>query len=307
MSWDIAGRTVLITGAARGIGAASAERLHARGANVALVGLEPEKLHALADRLGPRAAAFEADVTDGAAVQRAVDGAAQRFGGVDVAVANAGLHFIGSVVDAPMEQLERELDVNLLGVLRTVRAAAPYVIERKGYLLNVASLAAASHAPLMGAYAASKAGVEALTNSLRQELRPGGTRVGCAYFGFIDTDLVRGAMHHESSQAMEKLMPFFVRRHVSVEVAADAIERAVLGRKAKTWAPRYVGGALTLRGVVQPLAEQRAMRSRRLPKALAAAAPTASLEAQDLALGIAAAPVDDRALLTTPSTSESPS
>ncbi|MTD46094.1 SDR family NAD(P)-dependent oxidoreductase [Conexibacter sp. W3-3-2] len=278
--------------------------MHDRGANVALVGLEPEKLHALADRLGPRAAAFEADVTDAAAVQRAVDDTVARFGALDVAVANAGLHFIGSVVDAPIEQLEREIDVNLLGVLRTVRAAAPHVIARQGYLLNVASLAAASHAPLMGAYAASKAGVEALTDALRQELRPGGTRVGCAYFGFIDTDLVRSSMHHASSQAMEGLMPGFVRRHVSVDVAADAIERAVVGRRARVWAPRYVGGALRLRGLVQPLAEQRAMRSRRLPAALEAAAPAPGLAAQDLTLGIAAGPIDEQPLLTTTTPSE---
>ncbi len=168
-------------------------RLHARGANLALVGLEPERLEALAARLGDRAAAFEADVTDPDALQAAVDAAVARFGGLDVAVANAGLHFAGAIVDAPAEQLDRVLAVNLHGVLHTVRACAPHVIEREGYLLNVASLAAASHAPLMGAYAASKAGVEALTNALRQELRPDGARVGCAYFGFIDTDLVRGS------------------------------------------------------------------------------------------------------------------
>ena len=290
MGWDIEGRTVLVTGAARGIGAETATRLHARGANVALVGLEPDLLEQLAARLGDRVAAYEADVTDAAALERAVNGAAQRFGGIDVAIANAGLHFVGAVSDAPAEQLERVLDVNLYGVLRTVRAAAPHVVARRGYLLNVASLAAASHAPLMGAYAASKAGVEALTNSVRQELRPTGTRVGCAYFGFIDTDLVRGGLEHPSSQTMERLMPAFVRRPVPVSAAGAAIERGVLGRKARVWAPRYVGGALALRGVMQPLFEQRAMRSRRLPVALEQAADPASLTAgQDSQLGIAAA------------------
>ena len=78
MSWTIEGRTVLITGAARGIGAATAERLHARGANLALVGLEPEQLEALADRLGDRAAAFEADVTDPDALERGGRGRGRR-------------------------------------------------------------------------------------------------------------------------------------------------------------------------------------------------------------------------------------
>src|SRR5439155_23656148 len=93
-------RTVFITGAARGIGAATAERLHARGDNVALVGLEPERLEALAARLGDRAAFFEADVTDRAALDAAVAGAVERFGGIDVAIANAGIHTTGSLLGA---------------------------------------------------------------------------------------------------------------------------------------------------------------------------------------------------------------
>ena len=289
MTWDIEGRTVLVTGAARGIGAETAARLHARGANVALVGLEPDRLESLAAALGDRAAAFGADVTDAAALERAVAGAVTRFGRLDVAIANAGLHFVGTVASAPMEQIERELDVNLLGVVRTVRAAAPEVVRRRGYLLNVASLAAVAHAPLMGAYSASKAGVEALTDSLRQELRPTGTRVGCAYFGFIDTDLVRAGMRHASSRAVERLLPRFVRRPVPVSEAVDAIERGVLGRRARVSSPRYVGGALVVRGVVQPLLEQRSMRSRLLPAALRHAEPEhGALDAQDPALGIAA-------------------
>jgi NAD(P)-dependent dehydrogenase (short-subunit alcohol dehydrogenase family) len=290
MSWTIEGRTVLITGAARGIGAETAVRLHGHGANLALVGLEPELLEEVAARIGERAAVFEADVTDAGALERAVAGAVRRFGGVDVAIANAGLHFVGAIASAPVEQLERELDVNLLGVLRTVRAAAPQVVERRGYMLNVASLAAASHAPLMGSYAASKAGVEALTNCLRQELAPAGARVGCAYFGFIDTDLVRGAMDHPSSRTMDRLLPAFVRKPVPVAVAVDAIEEGVLKRKSRVWAPRYVGGALALRGVLQPLSERMTMRDRRLRKALDQAHPAqGDLGAQDPLLGIAAA------------------
>ena len=297
MAWEINGRTVLITGAARGIGAETAVRLHEGGANVALVGLEPELLEHLAARLGDRAAWFEADVTDAAAVERAVAGAVQRFGGVDVAVANAGIHFVGSVTGAPIEGLRRVLDVNLGGVLNTVRAAAPHVVARRGYLLNVASLAAASHAPLMGAYAASKAGVEALTDSLRQDLRPAGAHVGCAYFGFIDTDLVRGGMDHPSSRTLESMLPGFVRRPVPVSAAVDAIERGILRRSARVWAPRYLGPALALRGVLQPLFEQRVVHDRRLRRALeqADASQPGAAAGQDPMLGIAAPSSSDRA------------
>jgi NAD(P)-dependent dehydrogenase (short-subunit alcohol dehydrogenase family) len=288
--YDIAGRTVFVTGAARGIGAASAERLHARGANVALVGLEPERLEELAARLGDRAAAFTADVTDAAALERAVRGTVQRFGGIDVAIANAGISYIGALATAPVEQVERTLEVNLMGVWRTDRAVLPQITERRGYLLNIASLSAVSHAPLMGPYTATKAGVEAMTDALRMELAPGGTRVGCAYFGFIDTDLVRASFAHPSTQAMQGLMPSFVRRTVPLAQAVDAIERGVERRSARLWAPRYVGGALVLRGVMQPLTEMRLRRSGRLAEALRLADPAVGgLQHQDALLGVAGA------------------
>src|SRR5437764_8384022 len=95
--FDVNGRTVFITGAARGIGKASAERLHAKGANVALVGLEPERLEENAARLGDRAAWFEADVTDLDALERAVARTVERFGGIDGAIANAGRAYVGAL------------------------------------------------------------------------------------------------------------------------------------------------------------------------------------------------------------------
>src|SRR4051812_43388886 len=97
VSYPVSGKVVLITGAARGIGAASARELHARGASVALVGLEPELLAALASELGDRAAWFEADVTDRAAMDAAVAGTVERFGGIDVVIANAGISPMGTV------------------------------------------------------------------------------------------------------------------------------------------------------------------------------------------------------------------
>ena len=277
-------RTVFITGAARGIGAATAERLHARGDNVALVGLEPDRLEALAARLGERAAFFEADVTDREARDAAVEGAVERFGGIDVAVANAGIHTTGSLLGADPDRIERTLEVNLFGVLRTDLAVLPQIVQRRGYLLNVASLAAASHAPLMGPYTASKAGVEALTDALRVELSTTGARAGCAYFGFIDTDLVRASFAQSSTQTLQSNMPAFIRKPVPVDKAVDAIERAVDKRLARTWAPRFVGGFLALRGILQPLAERRLMGSDQLAAAIAEADAAGRLEGE---LGVA--------------------
>ena len=289
--FDVNGRTVFITGAARGIGAAAAARLHAKGANVALVGLEPERLEENAARLGDRAAWFEVDVTDLDALERAVGATVERFGGVDVGIANAGIAYTGALATAPVAQVERTLAVNLLGVWRTDRALIREIAKRRGYLLNVSSLSAIAHAPLMGPYTAAKAGVEALTDALRMEMAPGGTRVGCAYFGFIDTDLVRASFAQPSAQAMMSQMPGFLRNPAPLSTAIDAIERGVERRSARVWAPRWVGAMMLMRGLLQPLTERRTLQD---PSALAEGLRMAEHagEEEDSVLGVAARALD---------------
>jgi NAD(P)-dependent dehydrogenase (short-subunit alcohol dehydrogenase family) len=295
--FDVQGRTVFITGAARGIGAATAERLHGKGANVALVGLEPERLEELAARLGDRAAAFEADVTDFDALQRAVAGTVERFGGIDVAIANAGLQFNGALATAPIEQVERVLAVNFLGVWRTDRALIAHISERRGYLLNISSLSAITRGPLLGAYTASKAGVEALSDCLRSESAPSGARVGCAYFGFLDTDLVRAGFAHSSTGLMMREGPGFITRPAPLSAAIDAIERGIERRSARVWAPRWVGPMLLLRGALQPLLERGIERSPQLAEALRLADPATAgageeIANQDPLLGVAAEAIE---------------
>jgi NAD(P)-dependent dehydrogenase (short-subunit alcohol dehydrogenase family) len=286
--FQIAGKTVFVTGAARGIGAGAAERLHARGANVALAGLEPDLLHRLASRLGERALALDVDVTDFDALQDAVAATVERFGGIDVGIANAGISFTGPLSSAPIEQVERTFAVNLLGVWRTDRALLPQIVGKRGYLLNIASLAAASHAPMMGPYSSTKAGVEALSNVLRQELAPAGAKVGCAYFGFIDTDLVKGGFGQPSAGKMRAQMPKFIGEPAPLAKAVDAIEKGVSERAARLWAPRWVGAALTLRTLIQPLTERRVLAD---PAALAEAMQIAEesheTDTQDPLLGVA--------------------
>ncbi len=293
--YDVNGRTVFITGAARGIGAETARRLHAKGANVALVGLEPERLEALAAQLGDRAAAFEADVTDYEALERAVGATVERFGAIDVGIANAGIAYTGPLATAPIEQVERTLAVNFLGVWRTDRALIGQITERKGYLLNIASLAAIVRAPVMGPYAAAKSGVEGLTDSLRIETAPSGARVGCAYFGFIDTDLVRASFAQPSAQRLNSNSPGFLRNPIPVSKAIDAIEQGIERRAARLWAPRWVGPIIALRSVIQPLVERNILKDEAgLLEGMRASEASHEADTQDPLLGVAMQAVSDR-------------
>ena len=293
-TYEVSGRTVFITGAARGIGAAIGERLYAKGASVALVGLEPERLQALAARLGERAWAFEADVTDPQALQAAVAGTVERFGGIDVAIANAGIAFVGALASAPVEQVERTFAVNLLGVWRTDRAVIEQLIARRGYLLNISSMLALTHPPLAGPYASAKAGVEALSDALRMELAASGVGVGCAHFGFMDTDLARGSQAQPAAELMNRGVPAFLRGPAPLVGAIDAIELGIERRSARVWAPRWVGAMITLRGILQPLMEWRTRsQASQLSEAIRLAEHSAAEGSWDPTLGVAADVMED--------------
>ncbi len=151
--------------------------------------------------------------------------------------------------------------MNLLGVWRTDRAVIEQIVARRGYLLNICSMSAVAHTPLMGPYSSTKAGVEALTDALRVETAPSGARVGCAYFGFIDTDLVRAAYAQPAVELHEPaIRPRFLRNPAPLSTAIDAIERGIERRASRLWAPRWAGAAIALRGIVQPLMELRTLR-----------------------------------------------
>jgi NAD(P)-dependent dehydrogenase (short-subunit alcohol dehydrogenase family) len=256
MDRSVQGKTVFITGAARGIGAESARRLAARGANVALAGLEPEELERVAAQCGTNAASFECDVTDWSALERAVEGAVERFGGIDVVVANAGISPVGMTRSIDPRAFERTLEVNLLGVWRTVRTCLPHVIERQGYVLVISSLAAALHAPGMSAYAASKAGVEAFSNSLRSEVKYLGVDVGVGYFAFIDTDLVRGADSHPAVAGIRQETPGPLSKTYPVSAVGKAVADGIERRKRWVTVPRWLGTMLHLRTALAPVVER---------------------------------------------------
>jgi NAD(P)-dependent dehydrogenase (short-subunit alcohol dehydrogenase family) len=250
----LSGRRVFITGAARGIGAATAKRLCARGARVALAGLEPDVLAAVARECGD-ASWMECDVRDRTQVEDAVELAVQRLGGLDVVVANAGTAAQLPIVGGDPTVFERTVEVNLLGVYYTLRAAGPHIAHGGGYALAISSLAAAVHPPLLGAYCASKAGVEALADALRIELAPSGARVGVAYFAELDTDMVRQGLGTEAAKRLSEAQLGPVRRVAPLEAGIDAIERGIARRSRRVVAPRWVGVVLPARMLAQRVIE----------------------------------------------------
>ncbi len=185
---------MLITGGARGVGAATASRLVERGARVVLVDIDEDPLIELVERLGPeRATWITGDVTDLAAMQAAVARAIWNFGPVDVVVANAGIASYGSVATVDPAIFRRVIDINITGVFHIVRAALPALIQQSGYVLVVSSAAAYAPAPGLAAYNASKAGAEHFANALRMELGYRGVAVGSAHMSWIDTPMVQDA------------------------------------------------------------------------------------------------------------------
>jgi len=257
MAASVSGKVVLITGAARGIGAETARVLARRGAKLALVGLEPERLEALAAELGPGHAWFEADVTDQASIDAAVAGTVERLSGIDVVVANAGVANNGTVAINPPDALVRTIDVNLSGVVRTVSAALPHVTERKGYVLVVASLASFTVLPGMAAYCASKAGAEAFANVLRLEVAHKGVKVGSAHPSWIDTDLVRDVEDDlKTFREIRSKLPGPLGSTTSVQECAEAVADGIAKRKRRIYVPRSLAVVQALRSlIVSPISD----------------------------------------------------
>jgi NAD(P)-dependent dehydrogenase (short-subunit alcohol dehydrogenase family) len=248
---EVSGKVVLVTGAARGIGAAAARELASRGARLALVGLEPERLAEVVAACGPTATWHEADIADAGALQAAVAAAFAAHGRLDVVFANAGIAILGPLHRLDAGDVARQIEVNLLGAFHTARATAAALIATGGYLLFNASIAAVSGIPSLGPYAASKSGVDALAAVLRTELAAHGVAVGVVYFGWVDTDLVRRDAHPDLGAV--RALPGPLGRAIPVEQAAAAVLRAVEGRRRAVVAPRWLAPALPLRGVVRPL------------------------------------------------------
>jgi NAD(P)-dependent dehydrogenase (short-subunit alcohol dehydrogenase family) len=264
---SLSGRRVLITGAARGIGALTAKRLHEQGARVGLLGLEPELLAQVASECGD-APWFECDVADRAQVIEGTEKVVEALGGLDVAIANAGVGGQALLVGGDPKIWDQTIAVNLDGTFNLVVAAGPHIAHKGGYFLLTSSLGAAIHPPLMTAYSASKAAVEALGNGLRIELGPSGAKVGVAYFAELDTDMTSRGFATKAASSM----PIGGHGHLPVSPVEPAIEAVVRGierRSRRVVYPRWGTPVLIGRMVAQRFVEL--VIRRRVPRTLALA------------------------------------
>ncbi len=225
MSKNIEGKVVVITGASSGLGEAAARLLSAEGATVVLGARRVDRIQALAKELtgrGGKALAIQTDVTRHEQVKKLVDGAVQTYGRVDVMLNNAGL-----MPHSPLERLkiddwDRTIDVNIKGVLYGIAAALPHMKRQKsGHIINVSSVAGHKVTPAGAVYAATKHAVRALSEGLRQEVKPYNLRTTVISPGAVATELPDSITERDVG---ERIHEFYAQ----LAIPADSFARAVV-------------------------------------------------------------------------------
>lgn len=261
--FPVRGKVAVVTGAARGIGLATATELSRRGATVVVVDLDGEAARTAAESLTGPALGLAADVTDRGAMQRVVAEAVERFGGVDIVVANAGIASRGATFRAMSpEVFDRVLDVNLHGVHRTVAAALPEVVARRGHVVVISSVYAFVNGVGETPYAMSKAGVEQFGRALRVELARHGAGASVAYFGFIDTPMVHRALDDDPlGDRLKESQPAFLLKRLPPAEAGRAIVAGIERRAPRIIRPRRWAAFSVLRGVLNPFLDRAMVRS----------------------------------------------
>ncbi|WEH12732.1 SDR family oxidoreductase [Streptomyces sp. VNUA24] len=244
-SGELAGLRAIVTGGASGIGLATARLLAARGAAVAVFDLDPAG--APAPLLG-----LKADVTDDTSVRAAVADAVQRLGGLDILVNNAGIGAIGTVEDNPDEQWHRVLDVNVLGIVRTSRAALPHLRESfHAAIVNTCSIGATAGLPQRALYCASKGAVLSLTLAMAADHVREGVRVNCVNPGTADTPWV-GRLLDAADDPEAERAALNARQPLGRLVTADEVAAAI-AYLASPAAASVTGTALAVDGGMQGL------------------------------------------------------
>jgi NAD(P)-dependent dehydrogenase (short-subunit alcohol dehydrogenase family) len=260
LSLSLADKTILITGAAGGIGAASAAALHARGANIVLADLTQDAVDKVADQIGrTRTLPLAVDVTDSRSLAEAVEQSVDRFGSLDVVFANAGIAADPPATVATIDpgEFERIIEVDLLGVWRTARAALPHIISSRGHVLVTASVYAYFNGTVNAPYAMSKAGVEQFGRALRTELAIHGATAGVLYPGWVKTPITRAAFGDNDlvTRMREQLYPTFLGSAIHPDTVAARVADGIEKRSPRIMVPRRWEPISALRGIVNPLTD----------------------------------------------------
>src|SRR6266511_3174507 len=248
MAGDFDGLVAIVTGGGSGIGLATARLLAARGARVAVLDLDPAAAGTrLADRAAEPPLPLVADVTDEGSVRAAVAAAVERFGGVDVLVNNAGIGATGTVEDNPYEEWRRVLEVNLLGVVRTTRAALPHLRRSSSAaIVNTCSIAATAGLPNRALYSATKGALLSLTLAMAADHVHEGIRVNCVTPGTVDTPWVRRLLEG-APDARAELAALRARQPSGRLVSAEEVAAAI-AYLASPLAGATVGSVLAVDG-----------------------------------------------------------
>ncbi|WP_206503034.1 SDR family oxidoreductase [Streptomyces chrestomyceticus] len=263
MSHDLPlrGRTAVVTGAARGLGAHMARSLVRRGADVALLGLEEDALERVAAGLPGHAEHWPVDVTDEDAMDRAAALVERRFGPPAVVVANAGVVAGGPFLDTAPAVWRRVVEVNLIGSAVTARAFLPALLRTRGYFLQVASLAAIGPAPMLSAYCASKSGAETFAQVLRAELAHRGVGVGTAYLSWADTEMVRASDRRTAMRELRAHLPWPASKTYDAGPVADRMVRGIERRAAAVYAQPWLRAGQAVRAVLPGIVAEGSRRA----------------------------------------------
>jgi len=248
----------LVTGASSGIGRATALRFARLGARVALASRDESALAELARETG--GLALPTDVTDEAAVRRAVAGTVARFGGLSLLVCSAGVSMRSRFEETSVAAMERVMRVNFNGVLYATHAALPHVKAARGSLVAISSLVGKRGTPTYAAYSASKFAVQGLYESLRMELAPDGVHVGIVSPGHVETPLRDKVLGPDGEPYKTPVSAPF--RVWPVAMVVDAVVRLIERRRPEALLPRVVGPLLALDDVLGPWLGDRFVRGR---------------------------------------------
>lgn len=260
--YDFNNKVVFITGASGGIGAACARAFYQQGASLALTDLSQESVDKLAGEFdSARVLALGLDVTDMQATKDVVQQIVDKFGRLDIAIANAGISWFGTpgtIAGCAENEFEKIVEVDLFGVWRTIRAALPEVQKQQGQIVITSSVYAFMNGVVNAPYAASKAAVEMLGRALRAELASTGTTASVLYPGWVATPIAKVAFggHDITTQLIQKAFPSFLRTPIQPEDIADALLKGLTRRAPAIIAPGRWKPLSLLRGFLSPLSDK---------------------------------------------------